>query len=258
MTQYAPVGNTHIHRQLDSLGILGDYHLLLTHMIMGKRGSQAQDFWSKWISDGTSALDITMDNSVVELGDAMDFSKVIEAAKRVGAQHVVLPDVINDARGTADAGEEAMNEHAETLAEAGIAPLGIPQGLDVDELLECAKELVAVGVKRLGVTRYITEGSIGSRIDVTRALWKAHKLPMHLFGFSGNLLDDLTASRLPGVIGIDSAMPIWYGYAGHTLPDSPRKIDYGSRPPEYEHEDRDITHQARANVDRVREWLARV
>lgn len=258
MTQYAPVGNTHVHKQLYSLGILGDYHLLLAHLLLGKRGAEAQDFWRRFI-DGTgiSRLDITVDNSVVELGEALDFGKVIEAAKRVGATTVVLPDVINNGPATAQAGEEAMEDFVEDLEEAGIAALGIPQGKDIEEVLECAQELVSLGVRRLGISRYTADGPIGSRVELARKLWRDYELPIHLFGFSNDLVDDVTASRNPGVIGIDSAMPIWLGYGGRTLPEAPKKIDTGSRPAEYEQESREVTHQVRVNVDRVREWLER-
>lgn len=258
MTHYAPVGNTHVHKQLYQLGILGDYHLLLTHLLIGKGAPAAQDFWRRFV-DGTgiSRLDITVDNSVVELGESLPFDKVIEAAKRVGATTVVLPDVINNGPATAQSGEDAMDAYVEDLEEAGIGALGIPQGSDIEEVLDCAKQLVELGVQRIGISRYTADGPLGSRVELARKLWRDYELPIHLFGFSNNLLDDLTAARLPGVIGIDSAMPIWYGYAGRTLPDSPRKIDTGRRPSDYEHEARDLTHQVRVNVDRVREWLER-
>jgi hypothetical protein len=200
-----------------------------------------------------------MDNSVVELGEALPFDRVIEAAKRVGALTVVLPDVIDDGQATAEAGEEAMNEFVEELEESGIGALGIPHGRDVEEVLECAKDLVDLGIKRIGVSRYLTQGPIGSRVELTKKLWREYQLPIHLFGFSHDLLDDVTASRIPGVVGIDSAMPIWYGMIGRTLPESPRRDRENlRRPSDYEHESRDLNFQVRQNVDRVREWLSAV
>lgn len=258
MTQYAPVGNLHVHQQLYGLGYLGDYHLLLAHQIAA-RPQEYQRFWHRFI-DGTgiSRLDITVDNSVVELGEAMSMEKVIAAATVVGATTIVLPDVINDARRTLEQAEISFEDHVEELEENGIGALGIAQGRDVDEVLECAAGLVALGVRRLGISKYLVDTPVGSRVAVAKALGKAHELPIHLFGFSNNMVDDLTAARQPYVIGIDSAMPIWLGLAGRVLPDT-APVDasnYGRRPEDYDDEERPIQYASTQNVQRVREWLS--
>lgn len=258
MTQYAPVGNLHVHKQLWGLGLLGDYHLLLAHQI-ARHAFEYQAFWHRFVDrTGVSRLDITVDNSVVELGEAMDFGKVISAATIVGATTVVLPDVINDAKRTLEQAEIAFEDHIEELEENGIGALGIAQGRDVDEVLECAAGLAELGVKRIGISKYLVDTPVGSRVAVAKAIGKEHELPIHLFGFSNNMVDDLTAARQPRVVGIDSAMPIWLGLAGRLLPTT-APVDaapLGKRPEDYDDEQRPIQYASTQNVQRVREWLS--
>lgn len=258
MTQYAPVGNLHVHQQLYGLGVLGDYHLLLAHQIAA-RPLEYQAFWNRFIDrTGISRLDITIDNSVVELGEAMDFGKVIAAATVVGATTVVLPDVINDSRKTLEQAEISFEDYVEEMEENGIGALGIAQGRDIDEVLDCAAGLVELGVKRLGISKYLVDTPVGSRAAVAKALGRAHELPIHLFGFSNNMVDDLTAARESYVVGIDSAMPIWLGLAGMTLPNSvPTDAGkYGRRPEDYDDEKRPVVYAATQNVATVRQWLS--
>ena len=260
MTHFAPVANLAIHKRLASLGLLGDYHLLLAHQVLGDQNGYAA-FWRKFV-DGTgrSRLDITIDNSVIETGTPMAFGDVIEAANVVGATTVVLPDKIDDKAATLDLSGTAFENFVDDLEEQGIAPLGVAQGRDFDEVLECAAALADMGVQRLAVPRGLTQNEvIGSRVELTKQIWRTHQKPIHLLGFSDNIIDDITASRIPGVIGIDSAVPIWLGLKGKALteaPPSPQASRWGRRPSDYEEVDRDLPGLVRTNLEAVRMWLS--
>lgn len=69
-------------------------------------------------------------------------------------------------------------------------------------------------VRALSAPRIAT-ATLGSRMEVVMNIHRSYPTHfLHLLGFSDNVLDDICCARVPGVSGIDSAVPIRAGLKG--------------------------------------------
>jgi hypothetical protein len=201
--RFAPVVPLSIANIL-SAADLGDYHLLLAHDVLKSPATYKRQYASKAIK--------IMDNSLIELGYAMEIQDVVKAANIVGAQFVVLPDRLKDAAWTEEATRTAKIEFEmlDPNEIAGIIPMPVLQGvyhMECDYLLETwAKE----GYKAVAIPRVLVEVFGSRKAAIHKAISCGFKY-IHLLGFSENLQDDVDCTRIPGVMGIDSAVPIRLG-----------------------------------------------
>ena len=194
-----------------------------------------------------------MDNSLIELGHPLPPADILRAAELVRARAIVLPDKLGDAAFTVRASEQAALDLGKPPAYAGY--MCVVQGQNVEEVMQCAEDLVSLPhVKYLSIPRVLANLGM-SRIDLAQKIYDRHKLPLHLLGFSDNMRDDMMAATMSGVMGIDSAMPIWLGAKGQSLPSAipPRNI-FGSRPETF-WTDNMKTAQQVININRVRRWI---
>lgn len=81
-----------------------------------------------------------LDNSLIEMGSAMDPSLVIEAAKMIGANEVVLPDVFQMSSSTCAAIEAAIPEFKREVP--WCQRMAVVQGIDQKSWLECLDFIV--------------------------------------------------------------------------------------------------------------------
>jgi hypothetical protein len=161
-----------------------------------------------------------MDNSIVELGHPVDARTMRRALEIVPSQVVVLPDVIREFDQTLELSFGAAEQYREFVDFTKTMYMAVPQGTSLDELKKSAWELKFIeGVGCWGVPRHITS-LLGSRQEFTKWIWddmemhlayRRHGPFIHLLGFSDDMEDDLTCCNLPGVMGIDSAVPIRMG-----------------------------------------------
>lgn len=199
MAKFAPVCPLRILRRLPNGG--GYYHLILAHDVLNN-----PDEFRLWSTTGAT---IILDNSVTELGTAVNTEVIREAANISRATVIILPDVYNDKLSTMINCKKALDEWPAALLNREV--MFVPQGNTMQEFLECAEYLATdPRISWWGVPRNITDKpAIGSRYQAAhllRMLNPARK--MHLLGFSNNIADDMLCSHLPFVEGIDSAVPI--------------------------------------------------
>lgn len=252
--QFAPVLPLSIAEALQSHH-LGDYHLLLAHDVLKNPAAYKWQYASKAIK--------IMDNSLIELGYAMEIRDVVEAANTVGAQFVVLPDKLKDAVWTEEATKAARVEFEmlESHKTAGILPMPVLQGMYHMECNYLLETWASEGYKAVAIPRILVE-VFGSRKDaIHKAIEYGFKY-IHLLGFSENLQDDVDCARIPGVMGIDSAVPIRLGLQKKTISldkyvDPGPRGDYWDNPmqgscwPETEAK---LFH-VEINMDIFREWI---
>lgn len=248
--QYAPVSNLDGLKALADHDVLGNYHLLIAPQILDNDWSYT-DFFKK----RHPRKFVIVDNGVIELGYPLPADDLARAAMLVGASVVVLPDTIDDARYTVKLSR--MAAAAYRVADKRTRLLGVVQGRTFDECVECADRLVKeVGVDWLAVPRGLT-ANLKTRVLLTWHLANKHGKPLHVLGFSDNLLDDiLTASCHPLVAGIDAATPMWAPSALPIYPpmDEPRELALGRRPERFW--SNPAAEYAPTNVQRVRRWLS--
>lgn len=209
MAKFAPVAPHHILRTL-SPSNSGNYHLLLAHDV----AANAQEFSALW--DGFHGMQVIMDNSVIELGGAVDLGIITKACAAVNVTSVVLPDVLLDGNATVESCKAALKDWT-IVFEAYFSRRGpwskgfmyVPQGKTIQEFAWAAQQLADYpGINFWGIPRNLVS-QVGSRrdaIDICYAL-NRHR-GIHLLGFSDNICDDVICARDSRVAGIDSAVPL--------------------------------------------------
>lgn len=226
--RYSPVApialleNLFAHEEVIDKLIVGHYLLLLTHDVLnypGRYKALIERVRRRYESGGDTF--IIMDNSVVELGEAMDVSDVISAAHVVNAECIMTPDVLGDAEAT----KKLVAEQANQLLTCNFPLMRVPQGKDNAELIKCVDWLDTYlpsprwAPSYWGIPRWVTN-ELGSRIPIiTHISTGMHNSKIHLLGTSNNYEDDCRCCWMPKVMGIDSANPLVMGYAGFDIMD---------------------------------------
>jgi len=266
---FAPVASLPIYRRLLESGELGTYQLLIASEVL-KDSAAWQEFWSFPSLPPEVGKDqfIIMDNGLIETGFPLPATDLELAAAVVDADCIVMPDVLGQMKMTL----KLVRANIDALHRTGYPLLGVLQGDSWGDIAKLLDEYAKMNVKYISVPRVMTEIH-GSRVGLVHAVadrWQAlqgsvtrpHPF-IHLLGFSNNLFDDMLAAQHPEVMGIDSAVPIWYAlkeneYFPHV---ALRQFDVGKRPENY-WEMLPDDHRANfdivlANVRKVRGWLRR-
>jgi len=214
MGQFAPVCPPQILKALRAYGdqIVGKYHLLLAHDVAAKPHEYKDLLPEKSL--------IIMDNSIIEMGYPVPLDVMQEALRIVPSQIVVLPDVIKNRSLTLDLSFQAAEDYSHIMDFNLSSFMCVPQGESLEELMDCAIQMRHLeNVGAWGIGRFVTE-MLGSRKDLVEWIWNTPELHLpyrrhgpfiHLLGFSENMEDDMLCARLPGVMGIDSAVPVRMG-----------------------------------------------
>lgn len=205
MARFAPVVPLSIARMLQEQGALGDYHLLLAHDVLA-HPKEYQEIY------GGKGYDIIMDNSLIELGHPLPMVEVLEAAEIVGAQKFVFPDTLGDFRSTYDKVSKALDEWYDIPGDFAevVKPVAVVQGNNYEECVRCLEQYINWGIENISIPRVLVE-KLGTRTEILMKALERGFSSIHLLGFSDDVLDDITCARLPGVSGIDSAVPVRAG-----------------------------------------------
>lgn len=260
MTHFAAVAPLAIHRELDKVGMLGTYQLLIATEVL-KDPDEYADFWQHRTPDQY----IILDNGVIEEGFPLLMKDLVRSARLVDANAIVLPDAIDDCKMTIKLARKTAAEYFELGG--GRDLVGVVQGTTWDECLNCADTLVDIGVDRLAVPRGLTK-NLGSRVELVQYIADTYGKLMHVLGFSDNVADDIEAAASHKlVVGMDAATPVWAALNWIELPVDPPTDSktWGSRPSDFWqsawglHQPDDGPASANLiidNLERVRGWLS--
>jgi len=211
--KYAPVAPYHFYQQFVVNGYVPKTVLLLAHDVV----AHAQEYEDTFNHVSFNDTNIIMDNSVIELGKAVDTEMVFAAAEIVAADIVVLPDALNDSAKTVKLSSDVYEEWKWKFRDYKL--MALIQGKSVQDWLECAELLKQHACPDwIGVPR-CAEGISGMhRHDlVSLAQMVFPGMPTHLFGFSDHIWWDIFAARHPAVKSIDSAAPLRISDANRIL-----------------------------------------
>ena len=258
MSEFAPVAPIQILEQLydHHPRVFGEYHLLLAHHTVQEE-SRFRSLFERIAADGEIHPLVIMDNSVVECGGYVNFDMMQQACAAIAdAGHdviPVLPDVMGKGQETREATLEAYRRWEREIPHAGF--MAVCQGINFDDFCSSV-ELFSnrarfPHMEFLGVPRFLVK-TLGTRKSaVHHALHHASRASMsiHLLGYSDQTWDDLSCSQIPGVRGIDSAVPLRV----------PRQfqfgLDDGPRPSDW-FETAQVNPQMLANLGYVRQQHA--
>ena len=225
--RYSPIAPIKLLRSLHKRELLGGYLLLLTHDVL-----EHPDEYHNLVGEVRQLYKdafIIMDNSVIELGEAMDAHHVVDAADIVSANCIMTPDALGGFKQT----QELVTDQYETLLESGYPLMRVPQGKTIEELVACIQWLRDIfpteedDPEYWGVPRWIAN-KMGTRVVVTQHICMTSATPrVHLLGMSQDLSDDLRCASFPDVMGIDSANPLTMGFAGWVIPEAYTHISRG-------------------------------
>jgi len=216
MAKFAPVAPLNIAINLANLGALGDYHLLLAHDVIASEDNKKEyrELYKPIVDNGGL---IIMDNSVVELGGAVNCATVLEAARVVNAEYIVSADAFLDMEGTMNATHRFIQDYYSYQWAEVPRLVGVVQGRTTAECLMCADLYASIKAFRgIAIPRCLTP-VLGSRMPLAIELYKRYSTRFslwHLLGFSDDLVDDVATARLPWIDGIDSAAPLRAGVKG--------------------------------------------
>lgn len=211
MARFCIVSPPPVLRHLQSAGILGNAHLVLAHDIVidEKQRHYAEIFDQVKFHRYEDRL-VILDNSVIELGGAVDLDLVVRAAKIVRPEVIVLPDVLEDAAKSIALYHQSKDSWRQAFRHYVHTPfMYVPQGRYLDEFAICAEQsLEDVAIGWWGVPRNLVKlhGSRMEAIKVLHALNPCRKI--HMLGFSDDPIDDLLCANMPEVWSIDSAVPL--------------------------------------------------
>jgi hypothetical protein len=245
MTVFAPIIPVGVESAIRSYGFVPNNVTLSPSVIL-----QNQDMYKKLYSRNRPAQ-IFINSGMSEFDRNMGWNAVAEAARFVRATHIFLPDVLHDRDGTLGQATVAMVMLGK---QPGFEVIGVPQGNSYEEYIDCANELVDMGVNALAVAKSIQDIS---RLRATFVLGMSGLgVPVHILGVSRDLDEDLYCCRLPRVKTISSALPIWLGQQGKTLgnPWVKNTEMYGSRPKDY-FLSSEVKTEVLANLFLVASWL---
>jgi hypothetical protein len=226
---------------------LGTYQLLIAPVVLQRRDAYEHFFQ---VHDDQF---IIIDNGVIELGFPLPARELYKAAALVNAQLVVMPDTIDDGKMTVKQVRLAIEDFRKL--DHATDTMGVVQGTTFEECMECARQLVDLGVDWLGVPKGLTP-NLGSRVPLVQALASEYDLPMHILGFTDQNEDDIMAAVAHRLVrGIDAATPIWSPMQLGPKPMRPTESQALGRRPANFWTSGGLGSHAHENVRTVRQWL---
>lgn len=214
MAKFGPVAPIQVVSKLTP-SACGDYHLLLAHDV-AEHAKEYQAFFGLHRN-----FTIIMDNSVIELGGAVDLKVVKQACVAVDSTTVVLPDILLDGKATVESCKAALEvwpQQFYDLFGRDFTHRGfmiVPQGKTLAEFAWCAEQFANhPAINFWGVPRNLVK-MIGSRrdaINIVSAINPNRRI--HMLGFSDDVCDDVVCAKDRRVDGIDSAVPLRAGSLG--------------------------------------------
>lgn len=211
MARYFPVAPVHVMQRLNHTDPIRGGCLLLAHDIVDK-----PDDYRKLLSQ-LNVQTIILDNSVVELGTAVDVSVMQEAVGVIREYYtkelvVALPDVYLDGRETVHI--LATSEYGFRKNFEGVKFMAIPQGPTMKDFAYCAQWMAeSISFDWWGIPRNLANpDTLGSREKAIELCNALRPTAIHMLGFSNNIVDDILCARHPSVYSVDSSVPFRAAY----------------------------------------------
>jgi len=167
---------------------------------------------------------VVMDNGIAE-GIKFTGAELLAAASIFGANEIVLPDTLGDAKQTLSRVRTFLEHYSTPLAESGIEKMmAVAQGTALQSVKNTINAFADMPkVTCIGIPRHLikTTGSTSIRIDVANWIASAHKdrFEIHLLGADAAARKEIrwAATYAPHIRSIDSSMPFNYALAGYAL-----------------------------------------
>lgn len=154
-----------------------DMHMYLTHMV---------EKYPIYVATAQVARGYKiLDNSLIELGGAVDLERVLNAAKVINADEIILPDVFQDGPATVKAVRESLQYLTDKWPNRDwpFKLMAVAQGRDKEEWYECYQELLEMpDVDVIGIPKVLAKMHPGGRPHFVNELCDLGRKPHHLLG----------------------------------------------------------------------------
>ena len=165
-----PLGNLGMHHAQDM-------HMFLTHLV------EKYPFYAKFAKEVKGYK--ILDNSLIELGGAVDIQRVLDAAEKIGADEIILPDVFQKGPETIDAVNKALSELNDRYTNRSwpYKLMAVAQGRDEEEWYECYHELLNnPDIDVIGIPKVLAKAHPQGRPHFVNELCDLQRKPHHLLG----------------------------------------------------------------------------
>jgi len=201
------------------------YQMALAHI--AARDDAYADFY---LAESRRGAYVLLDNGVVETGEAMPISDVLEIARRIEATEVILPDSIGNSGKTQFLALLSLlfarlDAHAATDRRL----MAVPQGKTPEEWRDCLLELLTLPIDTIGISKFTLQfEGIESRADLLRVAGEElleAEVEIHLLGCGATPWEIAEVERCwPGrVRGADSGVAAIAAQAGIDLSQAARR-----------------------------------
>jgi len=212
---------------LERYASLTNYHLVLAHLVLGNK--TYREFYKTRAAQGDF---ITVDNSLIELGKPMPLKEVIEAAKLVDAQEIILPDFFRNCAATLKVTVEAYKEVLASPDFTRFKLMAVPQGSSALSWFYCYWVFSQIaGIDTLGIAKHTETFCKGGRPALlgalvateSRAFMKEH----HLLGCWSDPTEVRKVSqRFKWLRSVDTSIAVLAGLEGKPFPDPIKGIGF--------------------------------
>lgn len=227
----------------------GNFHLLLSHLLKNRR------YFRHYERQRRKGAYLVLDNSAHEFGAGDDPEVLMFNAVAIGAQEVVVPDVLENGPATVQMAVDSLEtwfEQKYNIKTLFPALMYVPQGKDFAEWEDCLKELVGLHlylVRKQSYHRHLVIGLskdyevwpgglfrlVEHLYNVRETLDRADiKMHVHMLGWGRDLWAlEKIAKIHQWIRSTDSAKPFVYGLRKITLDPDQAPPKYPTRPENY-------------------------
>ena len=165
-----PIGNLGMH-------YTQDMHMFLTHLV------EKYPFYTKFAKEVKGYK--ILDNSLIELGGAVDLQRVLDAAEQIGADEIILPDVFQKGPETIDAVNAALSTLNDLYPNRSwpYKLMAVAQGRDEKEWYECYQALLDnPDIDVIGIPKVLAKMHPQGRPHFVNEFCMLEHKPHHLLG----------------------------------------------------------------------------
>ncbi len=137
------------------------------HMALAHLAEEHEEYRSFHRTAAALGDFVTLDNSVIELGEAVPIDYLVKLADEIGAVEIVLPDAFKDMDKTLSLIDRAVRRVPDHLR-----AMAVPQGSTAEEWLECAYQIVVRywrDIRTIGIPKVTTTLFDGGRLAALEA-----------------------------------------------------------------------------------------
>ncbi len=194
----APIANL-------NLCMASNYHMALAHLVL-----QSEEYATFYRARSKAGAFVLMDNGVVE-GNPLPLAKVIEAAKRIDASEIVLPDTIRDGTRTWHQVDNAYQTGAfrDFIKDTHTSVMAVPHGVRMVTWMACLQHLAEYPINTIGLSKFEIHdprAAVQGRVAmIPHVKCIMPKVEIHFLGLGGSPIE--ISHPTTEVRGVDSCIP---------------------------------------------------